>query len=111
MKNLSNIKEKLLVEQVEEMLYKLIKEEPYPKGTKLPNEFKLGEHFGVSRSTVREAIRSLTSKGVLEVRRGSGTYVVNTMLPLNESEANTTRILYFRGVVSFVFNWKVFAEH
>ena len=31
--------------------------------------------------------------------------------PLNESEANTTRILYFRGVVSFVFNWKVFAEH
>ena len=71
MKNLSNIKEKLLVEQVEEMLYKLIKEEPYPKGTKLPNEFKLGEHFGVSRSTVREAIRSLTSKGVLEVRRGS----------------------------------------
>ena len=31
MKNLSNIKEKLLVEQVEEMLYKLIKEEPYPK--------------------------------------------------------------------------------
>lgn len=28
MKNLSNIKEKLLVEQVEEMLYKLIKEEP-----------------------------------------------------------------------------------
>lgn len=81
MKNLSNIKEKLLVEQVEEMLYKLIKEEPYPKGTKLPNEFKLGEHFGVSRSTVREAIRSLTSKGVLEVRRGSGTYVVNTMLP------------------------------
>lgn len=37
MKNLSNIKEKLLVEQVEEMLYKLIKEEPYPKGTKLPN--------------------------------------------------------------------------
>lgn len=33
------------------------------------------------------------------------------MAPLNESEANTTRILYFRGVVSFVFNWKVFAEH
>lgn len=31
--------------------------------------------------------------------------------PLNESEANTTQILYFRGVVSFVFNWKVFAEH
>ena len=30
---------------------------------------------------------------------------------LNEYEANTTRILYFRGVVSFVFNWKVFAEH
>lgn len=36
---------------------------------------------------------------------------LDSSAPLNESEANTTRILYFRGVVSFVFNWKVFAEH
>lgn len=81
MNNLSNLKGKLLVEQVEEDLYRLIKETPYRVDEKLPNEFKLAETFEVSRSTIREAIRSLTSKGILEVRRGSGTYVVGTFLP------------------------------
>lgn len=39
---------------------------------------KQGEKFGVGRSTVREAVKSLVSKGVLEVRRGDGTYAINT---------------------------------
>lgn len=49
--------------------------EPVAIGEKLPNEFELAEKFGVGRSTIREAVKSLVSKGVLEVRRGSGTYV------------------------------------
>ncbi|MDO5519879.1 MAG: FadR/GntR family transcriptional regulator [bacterium] len=81
MNHLSNLKGKLLVEQVEDELFQMIKSEAYGVGEKLPNEFKLAETFSVSRSTMREAIRSLTSKGILEVRRGSGTYVVGTMLP------------------------------
>lgn len=52
--------------------------EPVAIGEKLPNEFELAEKFGVGRSTIREAVKSLVSKGVLEVRRGSGTYVVST---------------------------------
>lgn len=44
-------------------------------GDKLPTEFELSEMFGKSRSSVREAIKILTSYGVLEVRRGDGTYV------------------------------------
>lgn len=38
---------------------------------KLPSEKELGEIFGVSRVTVREAIRSLEQSGVIEVRQGS----------------------------------------
>ena len=49
------------------------------RGDKLPSENNLMEHFSVSRQTVRRAMEALTEKGVVEGRRGSGTYVtVNT---------------------------------
>lgn len=78
MNGLSNIKSELLAEQTQEQIYQYILKTPIPVGTKLPNEFKLGERFGVGRSTIREAVKLLVSRGVLEVRRGSGTYVVST---------------------------------
>ena len=56
----------------------MILDKPFRIGEKLPNEFALGEKFGVGRSTVREAVKLLISRGILEVRRGSGTYVVGT---------------------------------
>lgn len=84
MSELKNLKGKLLVEQIEEEIYGMIRRTPYHAGQKLPNEYRLSEQFGVSRSTVREAIRSLSSKGVLEVRRGSGTYIVESVLPEND---------------------------
>lgn len=74
----SNLKSTLLAEQVQEQIYQYILETPFEIGAKLPNEFELGEKFGVGRSTVREAVKLLISRGILEVRRGSGTYVVST---------------------------------
>jgi DNA-binding FadR family transcriptional regulator len=44
-------------------------------GTVLPNEKTLGEEFGVSRTALREAIKVLASKGLVEVRRKTGTRV------------------------------------
>ena len=50
-------------------------------GDKLPNENDLAAELGVSRSTLREAIRILTTNGVLEIRRGKGTFVsANTVI-------------------------------
>lgn len=40
-----------------------------------PSELELKDHFDVSRSTVREAIRRLKQEGMLQSRQGSGTYV------------------------------------
>lgn len=77
MSDFSNIKKKLLVEQTEDQLFQYITNKPVAIGEKLPNEFKLGEQFGVGRSTIREAVKSLVSKGILEIRRGSGTYVIS----------------------------------
>lgn len=78
MEELSHLKSKLLAEQVQEQIYQYILNTPIAIGAKLPNEFELGEKFGVGRSTIREAVKLLISRGILEVRRGSGTYVVST---------------------------------
>ena len=69
---------KLLGKQIEDELMNFILQEPVNVGGKIPNEFELAEKFGVGRSTIREAVKGLVSKGILEVRRGSGTYVINT---------------------------------
>ena len=44
-------------------------------GEKLPREGELAAQLGVSRSSLREAVRALTLVGVLNARRGDGTYV------------------------------------
>ncbi len=69
---------KLLGVQIEDELMNFILQEPVEVGQKIPNEFNLAEMFGVGRSTIREAVKSLVSKGILEVKRGSGTYVIST---------------------------------
>ncbi|MBV7518048.1 FadR/GntR family transcriptional regulator [Ensifer sp. ENS12] len=48
-------------------------------GERIPNETTLTELLAVSRGTVREAVRVLISKGLLDARQGSGTYVRSTV--------------------------------
>lgn len=78
MDRLRHVEKKLLGSQIEEQLMDYIKEEPLEIGDKLPNEFELAEMFGVGRSTIREAVKGLVTKGILEVRRGAGTFVCST---------------------------------
>ncbi len=78
MYQLRKLDNRLLGNQIEDELMKYILKEPIEIGQKIPNEFELAEMFGVGRSTVREAVKGLVSKGVLEVRRGSGTFVIST---------------------------------
>lgn len=61
--------------QLEDDLLAYILGTPIPIGEKLPNEFTLAQMFQVGRSTLREAVKGLVTKGILEVRQGDGTYV------------------------------------
>jgi GntR family transcriptional repressor for pyruvate dehydrogenase complex len=56
-------------------LRRFIAQGSHQPGARLPSERLLAETIGASRPTVREAIRHLVEAGVLEARRGSGTYV------------------------------------
>ncbi len=67
-----------LTDQTADRLLHMIDSNPaYPPGAKLPNEPRLCQLFGVSRTTLREAVRSLAAQGYVEVRRGSGTFVLD----------------------------------
>ena len=64
-----------LADRVAAEIQKMISQRQLVPGMKLPSERELGEQFGVSRTVVREAVRMLVSKGMLETRRGKGTQV------------------------------------
>ncbi len=53
----------------------ILDEHVYAFGEKLPNENVLSDKLGISRTTLREAIRILSAEGLLTVKRGKGTFV------------------------------------
>ena len=65
-----------LYAQVEAVLAASIADGSYPAGTRLPNEETLIERFGVSRTTIQKTVQNLISRGLIEIRRGKGTFVI-----------------------------------
>ncbi len=63
------------VEMVIERIKTLIVERKLNPGDRLPNEFELTRSLSVSRGTLREAMKILESYGIVEIRRGNGTFV------------------------------------
>lgn len=73
-------------------------------GDPLPTETEMCNNLGVSRSSVREAIRTLTALDIVEVRHGRGTFVGNvSMRPMVES-------LLFRGMLNPGDDYKALRE-
>lgn len=66
-----------LSEKVAEHIIKFIQENQLQNGDRLPNEKILVEQLNVSRSTIREAMRILSSRSIVVIRQGSGTYISN----------------------------------
>jgi len=64
-----------LCDEVVAQFEALIASGEWPVGTKIPPEPELVAALGVGRNTIREAVRALEHAGVLEPRRGDGTYV------------------------------------
>lgn len=75
---LSHPRRSALSEQVIAALRQQITTGEWPVGSRIPTEPELVEQLGVARNTVREAVRALAHNGLLDIRQGSGTYVVAT---------------------------------
>ncbi|WP_319759322.1 FadR/GntR family transcriptional regulator [Maridesulfovibrio sp.] len=70
---------KTVHQSVARQIAKLIESGELKKGDKLPAERTLAEQFKVSRSSIREAIKSLAQQNLVESRRGDGTYILTDM--------------------------------
>jgi GntR family transcriptional regulator, transcriptional repressor for pyruvate dehydrogenase complex len=72
---LKAIKKTRLYEEVVGQLHQLIDAGKLKAGDRLPSERELAETFRVSRSSVREAIKTLENEGLVVTRAGSGTFI------------------------------------
>lgn len=70
------VKTRRLFLQVADQLTALIRGGSLALGQRLPSERDLAERFGVSRPTIREAMIALEVAGLVEIRSGSGVYVI-----------------------------------
>ena len=64
-----------LVDIAVDAIGEALQQQRWALGTRIPTEPELAEELGMSRNTVREAVRVLAFAGLLEVRQGNGTYV------------------------------------
>jgi GntR family transcriptional regulator len=64
-----------LYAQVENVIVDRIANGSLPAGSRLPSEDSLVQEFAVSRTTIRAAMQSLVQRGLVEIRRGKGTFV------------------------------------
>ncbi|MBP2452559.1 FadR/GntR family transcriptional regulator [Mycolicibacterium lutetiense] len=71
----SQVQRHPLATQTAHLLLTRIRQGEWPLGHRLPGETTLAAQLGVGRSTLREAIRELSGKGVLESRQGAGVFV------------------------------------
>lgn len=85
----------------------ILEEKRFQEGDKLPNEMELAELLSVSRVTLREAIRILCTRGLVEIRRGRGTYVTSTGIDsaspdisgLSAVESNAREMMEIRLII------------
>src|SRR5512135_2735803 len=71
-----SIEPRRLYRQIADQIRGLIKSGEFPAGSRLPPERDLAKQLGVSRPSVREALIALEVQGLVEVRIGSGIYVL-----------------------------------
>jgi GntR family transcriptional repressor for pyruvate dehydrogenase complex len=71
------ISSRSVVERTIDVIIDLITEKKIRVGDKIPNEYQIASQLNVSRTSVREALKILNAFGVVEIKRGNGTYVSN----------------------------------
>ena len=86
-------RERRLSDKVADLLLEGIIARRLKPGERLPSERELGEQFGVSRTVIREAVRALAAKGVIDVRTGSGLRVA----AVHPSTVSESMSLFLRG--------------
>lgn len=84
---MSPLVKRSLVDQALDQLRLRITEGTWTVGQRLPTEPELSAELGISRNTVREAMRVLAFSGLIEIRQGDGSYLRAVIDPLDTLKA------------------------
>lgn len=76
---------------IAKQIEQLVHEQYASEGQKLPSERKLSEQFGVSRNVIREALKMLTEKGLVQIRSGRGGYIASQT---HEASSSFEQMIY-----------------
>ena len=87
-----------LYHQLADILLARIRSGQYPPGQIIPSETKLAKLFGIGRPTVRQAMDTLVKKGLIQRKRGSGTFVKLSPQVDLFSLAGTSQAFLTKGV-------------
>ncbi len=93
---IQSIEPRRLYRQIADQIRGLVRSGEYAVGSRLPPERDLAKQLGVSRPSVREAIIALEVEGLVEVRIGSGIYVLDA----GRGNGTTTRCRLRRGLLN-----------
>jgi len=77
--NIAPVTRRSIVQEVISKIRTVLLNGYLKSGDKLPSEVELAEKLSVSRSAVREAMKILATQGVVEIKRGEGTFIVKTL--------------------------------
>jgi GntR family transcriptional repressor for pyruvate dehydrogenase complex len=80
-----------LSQKIERKIEEAIREKKLLPGQKLPTEKELCAQFAVSRTALREALRRLSARGLLDIRKGSGIYITELKI---EDAINSLHLFY-----------------
>lgn len=86
-------------DQVATQLRDLIKQKVLKAGQQLPSENELAEKFSTSRPTIREALRTLETMGYLEIKNGTGAFVIESPLSSRNLSENLKWLVERREMV------------
>jgi GntR family transcriptional regulator len=70
-----------MYQQIAQALLKQIESGTIPPGTPLPTQLKLCEQYGASRNTIRDAVKWLAVRGLVETKPGRGTFIAQRFRP------------------------------
>ena len=87
-----------------------MEEKRYQYGEKLPNENELSETLGISRTTLREAIRILISEGLLVVKRGRGTFVADQFDQYTDSSMDVQELFKMKVTLRDLYETRLIFE-
>jgi DNA-binding FadR family transcriptional regulator len=87
MSDISPLVKRSLVDQALDQLRLRITQGVWTVGQRLPTEPELATELGISRNTVREAMRVLAFSGLIEIRQGDGSYLRAVIDPLDTMKA------------------------